>query len=179
MDFWETYGAGIGSILIVMTIIRVWRDRTKKQTKLEVTTAEDAARAAYDALPKCVCGELATSPAPVLKRTRGAWDWLRTHFAAPPRYSRVTDLMRPAVFCASHAHVADALLDQFIFRIRSGYSELNARVAAEAAAYEQEALLRSVNESLTELQKRATRKAPATIRVLPMKTGTDDGPVEG
>ena len=174
MDFWQNYGLGFLGLIVIMLIAKVWRERTKKPTKQEVVIAEEVARAEYDSLPKCVCGELAKYPAPILKRDRGAWDWLRTHFAAPPRYKRVTDLMQPPVLCSSHAHVADALMDQFIFRIRSGYSEMNAKVAAEAAGFEQEALIKCVGDSLTEMQKRATRKTTATIRVLPMKTGTDD-----
>jgi hypothetical protein len=83
-------------------------------------------------------------------------------------------MMQQPVFCEAHAHVADAMMDQFIFRIRSEYSALNAKVAADAAGFEQEALLKCVAESLTETQKRIMRKAPTTIRVFAVKTGTDD-----
>ena len=179
MDFWQDYGLGVLGLIVIVFIVNLWRGRAKKPTKVEVSLAEEMARAVYDSLPKCVCGEIARHPAPVLKRDRGAWDWLRTHFAAPPRYKRATDAMQPPVLCASHAHVADALMDEFIFRIRSEYSGLNARVAAQAAGFEQEALLKCVGDSLTELQKRATRRSTATIRVLPMKTGTDDAPSDG
>ena len=169
MDFWENYGLGfisLAGILIIVAVIKSW---FKKPAKAQLIISEEVARAEYDALPKCVCGDLAKYPAPVLRRDRGAWDWLRSHFAAAPRYKRAVDLMRQPVFCESHAHLADALLDQFIFSIRKAYSELNAKVAADAAGFESEALTRLVAENLTEQQKRYARKTAAPLRLLPQK----------
>lgn len=174
MDFWQNYGLGLVALITVILGVKVARARIKTPSKNEVIAAEELARVEYESLPKCVCGEVAKFPSPILKRDRGAWDWLRTYFAAPPRYKRTVDLMNPPVFCSSHAHVADALVDQFIFRIRSEYANLNSRIAAESAGFEQEALARCVGDSLTELQKRATRRPTAPLRVLPTKTGTDD-----
>jgi hypothetical protein len=174
MDFWQNTGPGLillaGVVIFLTTLLR----RLRNPIKIEVMQAEERARADYDAAPKCVCGEVARFPAPVLKRDRGGWNWLRNYFAAPPSYRREVDMMQPAVFCQAHAHVADAVMDQFIFRVRSEYSALNAKIASDAAGFEQEALLRMVGESLTELQKRATRKVAAPIRVLPQRNGTDD-----
>jgi len=178
MDFWQTYGLSL-AILVVAIVLGSYIIRRGRGTKADVVAAEEAARAEYDSMPKCVCGELARFPAPVLQRDRGAWDWLRNYFAAPPRYKRVVDMMMPPVFCAAHAHVADAMMDQFIFRIRGEFSNMNAKVASDSAGFEQEALLKQVADSLTENQKRAVRKTPSPIRVLPMKTGTDDAISDG
>lgn len=171
MDFWQTYGVAFLVVGVLAILIRFIVKRFTGPTDVEIAAAEQAE---YDALPKCVCGEIARLPAPMLKRDRGAWDWLRNYFAAPPRYKRVVDMMQPAVFCAAHAHVADAMMDQFIFRIRSEYSNVNAKIAADAAGFEQEALLKQVADSLTDSQKRATRKTPAPLRMLVARTGTDD-----
>lgn len=180
MDFWTTYGLAIALIVAAIglgsLVIRHRRTIIVEPNPQDVIEAE---RAAFEALPKCVCGELARFPAPILQRDRGAWDWLRNYFAAPPRYKRVVDMQAAPVFCAAHAHVADAMLDQFVFRIRGELSSLNAKIAADSAGFEQEALLKQVADSLTDNQKRATRKAPATIRVLPQKTGTDDSVSDG
>jgi hypothetical protein len=82
--------------------------------------------------------------------------------------------MQRPVFCEAHAHVADAMMDKFIFQVRSRFSNLNAEIASDAAGFEQETLIRAVADSLTESQKRAVRKPEAVLRVLPAKTGTDD-----
>ncbi len=174
MDFWINYGPGLFIIGGVLVFFGVLVRRLKHPIKIELMQAEDRARAEYEAAPKCVCGEVARFPAPVLKRDRGGWNWLRNYFAAPPSYRREVDMMQPPVFCQAHAHVADAAMDQFIFRVRSDYSALNMKIAADAAGFEQESLLRLVGESLTDNQKRSTRKVTAPLRVLPMKTGTDD-----
>jgi hypothetical protein len=177
MDFWQTYGTGFFLAAFVLVVGLILMNRAKHPVKLEMMRAEEEAREAYEAAPKCVCGDIARHPAPVLERTRGAWSWLRNIFAFPPSYRRTVDLQHPPVFCTAHAHVADAMMDQFIFKIRSEYSNLNAKLAADAAGFEQEALLRAVSESLTDTQKRTTRKSPALVRVLPVRTGTDDGEV--
>jgi hypothetical protein len=166
-------------LLAVFLVLRArWRNPVKRA--MERARAEEEAREAFDASPKCVCGELAKHPAPILERTRGGWNWLRNYFAAPPSYRRRVDVLQVPVFCPAHVHVADAMMDQFIFRIRSEYSALNAKIAADAAGFEQEALMRAVAESLTETQKRSTRKSPSLprvlptlVRVLPARTGTD------
>ena len=179
MDFWQEYGLIIIGLFVTVLVARALLSR--KNTKLDTQMAEEAARADYDSKPRCItgCGEVALYPAPILERSRGFFDWLRSYFAAPPRYKRKLDMMLPPILCTDHVHVADAELDKFIFRVRSEYAHLNAKIAADAAGFSQEFLLKSVNDSLTETQKKATRKAPATIRVLPQRTGTDDVSSDG
>lgn len=180
MDFWQNYGLYIlGGVAFVVLIVRSARRRPQIVPRLDIILAEEQARLEYEQAPKCVCGEIARFPAPVLKRNRGAWDWLRVMFAAPPRYTRQVDMMRMPVFCEAHVYVADAMMDKFIFSIRNEFSSLNAKIAADAAGFEQEALMRCVADSLTENQKRATRKTTATLRVLPAKNGTDDSVNDG
>ena len=177
MDFWQEYW--LVFVAIVLGIAAYKMKKSKPPTKMEVIATEEVIRAEYEALPKCACGEVARFPAPVLTRDRGTWDWLRSYFAAPPRYKRTINMMLPPVFCQAHVHVADAIMDQFVYRVRNEYAGLNSRIAAEAAGFEQETLAKLVGESLTEQQKRASRKPLATVRVLPAKTGTDDPGNEG
>lgn len=180
MDLWQNYGLIFIAIAIVVFVINAARSHRRPST-VDAALAEEYARAEYDAKPRCItgCGEVALYPVPLLARSRGFFDWLRRYFAAPPRYKRELDMMLPPVLCTDHVHVADAELDKFIFRVRSEYASLNAKIATDAAGFSQEALLKAVTDSLTENQKRATRKAPATIRVLPARTGTDDAANDG
>ena len=174
-DFWAPFF--LVPVCVATFIIggRVLAKFFAKPTLGQMAVTEEASRLLLEAQPKCICGELATEPAPVLLRSRGTFDWFRSIFAAPPRYKRVVNEQHVPVFCKAHVHVADAMLDQFIFnRIRGSYADLNAKVAAEAAGFEQEALLRQISDSLTETQKKATRKS-SVLRVLPLpKTGTDE-----
>lgn len=170
MDFYENpYVIGI-AVLVAIIIILVARRKNPAVTIEERERLVDA----VDAATKCPCGEIATDPAPVLKRNRGAWSWLRNFYGAPPRYARVVDHMKPTVFCRSHAHVADEMMAQWIFDVRAKYSNLNVEIAAGAAGFEQEHLLAKVKESLTAKQKR--QASPAALRVVetPKKTGTED-----
>lgn len=180
MDFWTNYGLWFATAVVVIGLVmRIrWRAANRKPAT-ETLTPNESVRLDWELVPKCVCGEMATEPAPILQRTRGAYDFMRKYFAAAPKYKRVIDAMKPPAFCKTHVHVADAKLDQFIFSVRSEYAALNSKVSADAAAFELEALRQLVTESLTETQKRATRKTANTLRVLPQKTGTDDTPPEG
>jgi hypothetical protein len=168
MDFWTNptvifAGTVMCFIIIIMVML-------KRKPPVNMTLTEERERSVAETLPKCVCGEIATDPAPGLKRGRGAWDWLRNLYGAPPRYTREVDYMRPPVFCRAHVHVADALLDKFVFGIRSRYSGLNAEIAGEAAGFEQEHLAKQVADSLTEKQKRdQKRSAPGPLRVVSQK----------
>ena len=152
--FWEQPAVWLAAAVVVLVIAVA--SRWKRSVTPQVT--EEIRQAARDAAAKCVCGELATHPAPVLKRGRGAWDWLRNLFAAPPRYTRHVDAMSDPVFCKTHAHVADAAVDQWLFETRAGYASKNKEVAQSAANFEQEYLAKMVSESLTENQKLANRK---------------------
>lgn len=153
----------------------VWRLWEGQKMPPDVRRAmdEETQRAFLEASTKCVCGELATQPMPRLSRSRGASNYIREWFAMPPRYRRVVDPLAPPMLCASHAHVADAALDHFVHhRVRAVLSEAAARVAVEAAGFEQEGLLQRVAESMTERQKRTTRGRALPIHVLP-RTGTE------
>jgi hypothetical protein len=167
---------GVFGLLILFTVmVKLGKKLFSGPSKDDLKIQEEIARAELEARPKCVCGELATEPMPMLKRSRGALDWLRSVFAAPPRYKRMIDRMQPPAICRYHADSADAMLDEWIFKTRARYADLNTKTAIEAASFEQEALAAQLSNSLTELQKRATRKPTAqNLRVLPaVRNGTD------
>ena len=138
------------------------RSRRKAQTALS-----EPARAEQDrGVPRCVCGEVATDPGPGLARSRS--DILRSYFGAPPRYKRSVDLMQVPTYCRSHAHLADVLLDRFIYDLRAEQAATNASIAAKAANYEQEGLAKQIADSLTDDQKKASRRPSNVTRI----TGT-------
>lgn len=142
--------------LLTMTV-SVWR-RSRRASSVEaLAAAQEAARTIEEARPRCICGDVAVAPWPTLKRSRG--DWLRSIFAAPPRYRRVVEAMGDPALCRSHAHLADNLLDEFLFGIRAEQSALNASIAIKAAQFEQEGLAKKIGESLTPAQKQATRRS--------------------
>ena len=138
--------AVLGAFFLFALIVIAVRKIFNQSVVVQQLPPEDFTRIELDAMPKCVCGELATEQAPYLRWSRGLFDWLRSVFAAPPRFKRVVDRMQPPTLCKHHARVADAALDKWIFKMRARYSELNADIAAEAAAFEQEGLLRQVGD---------------------------------
>lgn len=172
MDFWTNPSLLVPLAVVVILAVALLQGRRGRRPG----PAEEADRARADSAPRCVCGEPATDPSPILKRDRGAWDWLRNYFGAPPRYRREIDGMRPPAFCRSHAHVADEMLLQWVFETRAKYSALHVEVASGAAGFEQEHLLAKVQASLTEKQKRAVAKqlAPRVVSIA-RATGTEDG----
>lgn len=140
--------------------------------------------------PRCVCGELATHVTPKLVRKRTSW--VRSFFAMAPRYKRVVpptsylfglwELDIPIEdlgLCQTHAHVADAMMDKFIYQdVRAMQADTNEKIAIKAAGFEQEALLEQIKASLTDNQKKAARRGQSSGQVrLLTKTGTD-GPTE-
>lgn len=126
-----------------------------------------------DLTPRCFCGEDATEPMPLLKRGRGTFDFLRRLYAAPPRYVRSIDSRRQPELCRIHAHVADAKMDEFIFmRVRGIFAEANSKVATEAASFERESLLKYLNDSLTDREKKVLRTN--TNNVVPLKAANGD-----
>jgi hypothetical protein len=169
-----------GALIVVFiwftkkVIDRAWSGTPRMPADVQRALEEEAQRVVLQSVQKCPCGEIATESMPQLKRSRGAGDFLREWFAMPPRYRRVVTRDAPIVVCRSHAHVADAMLDHFIHsQVRSAFSRAHAEVAVAAASFEQERLLGQIGESLTEEQKRASKKlGPQTVlKVLP-KTGT-------
>jgi hypothetical protein len=117
----------------------------------------------------------------VRKRT----GWLRALFAGAPRYRRFIPktvawfgLSQPYIpieafiFCEIHAHVADSMMDRFIFeRVRAVQAEANERVAVEAAAFEQKTLIDQIKFSYSDQQ--AERKKMAgnleSVRTPPVR----------
>lgn len=146
--------------LILLAVAFIARSFFRSRSIRTIESFEIARQEPGNSAPRCVCGEQATHPAPVLKRSRG--DILRSYFGAPPRYKRAVDEDAQAAYCHSHAHLADVLLDQFVYTIRSEQASTNAAIAAKAANYEQEGLARAIAESLTEEQKRAKRTSNVT-----------------
>ncbi len=98
-----------------------------------------------------VCGLPATQVMPKIERGRGAWSWFRELFALPPQYKRTVPAFRPPTLCDSHAHVADAHVEEFIHvRVRGKLTEAYREIAKEAAVFEQETLAKLLTESLTD-----------------------------
>lgn len=146
--------------------------------KREAEKSEEASLPAIAQLtesPKCFCGELATEPMPVLERNRGTFDFLRRLYAAPPRYVRSVDRTKRPELCRIHAHVADAKMDEFIFqRVRGIFAKASAEVATEAASFEREALLKYLNDSLTDREKKALRQSQTSeASIVILRAGND------
>lgn len=177
MERFNDIGPVIFAVLVIGFVILVAM-RLQGRARQVVIPVEEQERLAFEASPKCCCGEVATHPIPRLRRSRGSW--LRKLFAAPPSYRREVDPMARPALCEPHAHAADSFMDRFIFGVRQEYANLNAKVATDAAAFEQESLLNMLRESLTDKQKRAQRMPPGAvpIRALSSRTGTDDGSSE-
>jgi hypothetical protein len=122
--------------------------------------------------PRCPCGVPATHPAPKLVRRRTGW--LRSMFATAPAYKRVVPRgpysLEQLVFCETHAHVADSMMDRFVFeRIRGVQSEANERIAIEAAAFEGEKLTEQIRSITAKKYESIAPPAPP-LRLL--QTGT-------
>jgi hypothetical protein len=135
--------------------------------------------------PRCPCGALATHPLPKLVRQRESW--LQKFYAMAPQYRRVVPLgyvlipifekeIQPKLeVCETHAHVADSMMDNFIYQdIRAEQAKINEAVAIKSAAFEQEALLKKITESMTDQQKRAVRKVTSLAPVPQLKTAKGD-----
>ncbi len=139
----------------------------RRRSQPTIESFEAALKERENAAPRCVCGETATHPAPILARSRG--DILRSYFGAPPRYKRTTDPVGTLTYCRHHAHYADLELDKFVYDLRAEQAATNAAIGARAANFEQEGLARKLAESLTEDQKRASRRPSNVTR---LNTGT-------
>lgn len=136
------------AVLINFVIKNVLRRGENGPSKEEIEEAAiSLVREAEAATPKCPCGAVATHSPPRLVRSRTGW--LRAFFGGSPLYRRrvvVTDI---PVFCESHAHVADSMMDRFIYeRIRAIQAETNERICVEAAAFETENLLDKIRDSI-------------------------------
>lgn len=175
-DTWIAIVLGISALFVLLAGMR----SSHKQRKQAVVAEE----ALTDNQPRCICGEVATEPMPVLHRSRGQWDWLRRYFASPPMYNRtVDDSWGPKVLCRVHAHVADAKMDEFIYgKVRSILASANAQIATEAAAFEKETLLKSLSDSLTIKERAVVRKTTNGVNagtvVMPLTTTPSNGSAE-
>ncbi len=145
--------------LVLLSLFFVLRAILRRRAIRATGSSETAPAVRVPDVLRCVCGEPATDPPPILKRSRG--DVLRSYFGAPPRYKRSLDPMAMPKYCRSHAHLADVLLDRHIYQLRSEQAETNASIATKAANYEQEGLERQIVESLTDDQRKSARIRPS------------------
>lgn len=176
-EFWSSPVAYVVIIISAIAVLAItaWKRRPTKLNATLTAMAEERERESGGT--RCPCGEQATDPAPVIRRSRGGLDWLRNYFGVPPRWTREIDHMRPPVFCRSHAHVADEMVNQALMDLRAKYASVNVESATVIAGFEQEHLLTKVSLSLTDKQKKAQRSAaPGPLRAVSsiVRTGTDD-----
>jgi hypothetical protein len=178
-EFWSSPAAYIfGALAVAAILIAIVRSRRPSRLRATLTAmAEERVR--EDNTTRCPCGEVATEPAPTIKRGRGGIAWLRDYYGMPPMWTRETDRFRPNVFCSSHAHVADEMTNQSLLDIRAKYAALNVETAAVVAGFEQEKLLQKIGDSLTDNQKAERKRAQrgTELRAVPsLRTGTEDKP---
>lgn len=132
---------------------------------LQDTRAEERERLKHSqeiaivrSLLRCPCGAPATEGTPVLERGRGSV--LRDLLSMPPRYRRVTPVGAPLVWCRAHAHVADAVLAEFVAQeVRSRLAQAYADIAARVAMFETEGLSRRVVAQLSDEQRKSGKRA--------------------
>ena len=142
---------------------RLWTGRKTKIEENRPATQEEIEALAYSMaqemeakVPKCPCGNVATHPSPQLVRSRDGW--LRAFFGVAPLYRRrvpkLTDYTE-RVFCETHAHVADSMMDRFIYeRVRAVLAEANEKISIEAAAFESENLISQIKDVITSPKKK-------------------------
>lgn len=167
----ETIIATVFGLLSVAGLAAAIRSflRKEKAATTSASSPELAPVVADVEVERCVCGEIATEPAPYIEREReddsAAANYLMRHhdrnvYAAPPRLRRTVDKNKPPAFCRVHAHVADAKIDEFLYvRVRAVLAEANSRIAVEAASFEKEALVEAVKNSLTRTEKSKAKPA--------------------
>ena len=159
--FWFCVAGG-GLFVLCLTLALRTARQDRRTTVFVAEQPTEALRGRSEpGEPTCgACGDPATHPAPSIERGRGSWDWLREFLSMPPRYYR--SVGGSSALCSSHAHVADALVEEFIHvRVRGAFASAYAAVAIDAAGFEKEALARRLSESLTEDQKRDAKKRAA------------------
>lgn len=178
MDFWKepfVWFVLAGALSLGIIIFKL-----RHPSKINATLLAMAEERVRESGPQpCPCGAAATEPAPTIKRGRGGIAWLRDFFGMPPMWTRETDHFKPHVFCRSHAHVADEMVNQALLDLRARYANLNVESSAFIAGFEQEGLLEKVKMSLTEGQKKAQARAKMAaspgLRAVPsLRTGTDE-----
>ena len=173
-----------GVIVLIRVVILRWRGRVSKDTDTpdasRAPTQEEVEALALNMvqeaeaqIPKCPCGNRATHASPRLVRSRTGW--LRSYFGIAPLYRRVVPKFSEGgelVFCETHAHVADSMMDRFIYdRVRAVLAEANERISVEAAAFETENLLDQIKTSIEPTPKKKNEQVQSQppVRLL---TGT-------
>lgn len=151
--FWLVVVLG-GLFVLLLTVALRRLSGEDRRSQASELTRDDAG------LPPCLaCGDGASEPLPSIERSRGARDWFRELFAMPPRYRRVIRSLDGNLLCRSHAHVADAMVDEFLHnRVRGAFTSAYTRVAVEAAGFEKEFLAKQLSESLTETQQKEQKR---------------------
>ena len=148
-------------VLTSMLIKKFWKkgkadgSRTPTQEEMEALAfsmvQEEEAK-----VPKCPCGAVATHASPQLVRSRTGM--MRNYFGIAPLYRRVVPKLSEGgslTFCQAHAHVADSMMDRFIFdRVRAVLAEANEKISVEAAAFETENLLEQIKLSVEPAKKK-------------------------
>lgn len=141
---------------VLLTVGAFLKKRSPKEEEAPVSVAREV-ESKEPVHPKCVCGALATHPSPKLVRSRTGW--LRSFFGISPLYRRVvpsTDSVQDLVFCETHAHVADSMMDRFIYEeVRAVLAEANEAISVKAAAFEREKLIAQI-EATVAPKKKAT-----------------------
>jgi hypothetical protein len=147
----------LGTVICIAFLIGVALRKHSKVIMSQVTAPVELDRSVL----RCPCGEEATHPSPTMARSRG--DILRSLFGAGPRYRRTVEALGIPVYCRSHAHLADVFMDKFIYGVRTEQAETHANIAVRAANFEQEGLQKMILESLTDDQKRASRRPLSNV----------------
>lgn len=160
----------ISFVLSIKLLIKRFRKGESNDEQLEEKPVERH-EASW---PKCVCGANASHAAPRLVRSRTGWG--RGQYAEAPTYKRSVNKrpehMDDFVFCETHAHVADSMMDRFIYeRIRAVQAEANEKISIEASAFERELLIGKIKATLDDRKKRLSEAPKGTLQLL---TGTGD-----
>lgn len=156
----QTWVAILTAVACIAALVWIVRSIAKGRS-----TGVKARLIVEDAPPTCVCGALATHPAPYLEWARtGVGAWLRKLHGAPPRYDRKVNNMHAHIYCEMHARIADTALDQFVFDVRKQYSDLNHKIASDAAKFENEGLAVKIADTLTPTQKRQKSNVTRLVR---------------
>jgi hypothetical protein len=169
----------VSIVIILRMMVRMWRSRTEEEGP-RAPTPEEVEALAFSMMqeeeariPRCPCGGIATHAAPRLVRSRTGW--LRAFFGVAPLYRRVVPKFSEGgelTFCETHAHVADSMMDRFIYeRVRAVLAEANERISIEAASFETENLLSQIKTTLEPVAPKKKEISPSQppVRLL---TGT-------
>jgi len=154
------YGFVILGIIVIL-IPKVIAALMRKPSAAVSPAQQPSLLALPEDQPKCFCGEPAVEPYPLLRRSRSAFGVLRDHLMMPPSYRREVpdEKIAKKELCASHAHLADANVDEFIATsVKSAFVRAYQEVAKEASTFETQGLKERLEASLTDKQKEEIRR---------------------